>query len=85
MPTQCFHKPAGGGDFLGLRTSPLGRTEIVYDDGHDRRLVWRVTEGADDAHIGDALEYAVRQPRVVPALYAELKRRSIAIEAIAGA
>ena len=83
MPTQCYHKPAGGGDFLGLRTSPLGRTEIVYDDGAARRLVWRVAEGANARQIGDALESAVRQARVVPALYAELKKRSIAIEAIA--
>jgi hypothetical protein len=82
MPIQCFHKPAGGRDFLGLRTSPLGRTEIVYDDGCARRLVWKVSEGANERQIGDALQMAVKQARVVPALYAELRKRSIAIEAI---
>ena len=84
MPTQCYHKPFGGADFLGLRKSPLGQTEIVYDDGRDRRLVWRVTDGASDRQVGDALETAVRQARVVPALYAELRKRSIAIESIFG-
>jgi hypothetical protein len=81
----AFHAPHGGGDFLGLRTNRSGATEIVYDDGVARRMVWRVAGGAtDQARIGDALRVAVRSLRVVPALYDELKKRAIAIERVAG-
>jgi hypothetical protein len=79
-----FHAPHGGGDFLGWRRR-AGRTEIVYDDGVARRLVWRVEDaGGDVAGLSDALQVAVRSPRVLPTLYDELKKRAIAIERIAG-
>jgi hypothetical protein len=78
-----FHAPHGGGDFLGLRTDRKGGTEIVYDDGVKRRMVWRVAGRiASDAHLSDALRAAVSSLRVVPTLYDELKKRSIAIEAV---
>jgi hypothetical protein len=80
-----FHAPHGGGDFLGLRTNRSGATEIVYDDGVARRMVWRVTDGErNEARISDALRVAVGSLRVVATLYDELKKRSIAIERIAG-
>ena len=83
MPKQSvFHSSCGGFDFLGLRTSRRGETEIVYDDGVKRRMVWRVASAASESQLGDALRYAADQVRVLPALYAELKKRSIAIEAI---
>lgn len=69
---------------LGLRTGQGGAVEIVYDDGVRRRHVWRVRPGAAEAPLRDALRDAVRQTRVLPALYAELRKRSIAIEAVAG-
>lgn len=80
-----FHAPHGGADFLGLRTTRLGTTEIVYDDGVARRMVWRV-DAADgmEGRISDALRVAVGSLRVVPALYDEMKKRAIAIERIAG-
>ncbi|MGB5837420.1 MAG: hypothetical protein WBH14_10250 [Albidovulum sp.] len=85
MPLQtCYHSSHGGFDFLGLRKSPSGAVEIVYDDGARRRLVWRVSSPAKERQIGDALRHAVDQARVLPALYSELKRRSIAYEAVAG-
>lgn len=85
MPNRSsFHSSCGGFDFLGYRTGANGTVEIVYDDGVRRRMVWRVQSSPGEGVLGDALKYAVDQARVLPALYRELKRRSIAIEAIAG-
>ncbi len=58
--------------------------EIVYDDGEaQHRMVWRVkSPEPSEARIGEALRLAVDQTRVLPALYSELKKRSIAIEAV---
>lgn len=83
MPLQSYHSSCGGFDFLGLRKGSSGAFEIVYDDGVARRLIWRVRTQAADHTIGEVLRYAVDQTRVLPALLSELKRRSIAIEAIA--
>jgi hypothetical protein len=82
MTQSFFHSPSGGVDFLGLRRGCRGDTEIVYDDGVARRMVWRVQGVASEDALGDALAVAVGAVRVLPALYAELKRRSIAIEVI---
>lgn len=80
----AFHAPHGGADFLGLRTR-AGRTEIVYDDGVARRMVWRVADGrADERRLSDALQAAVGSLRVLPTLYDELKKRAIQIERVAG-
>ena len=82
---STFHAPHGGADFLGIRRARNGATEIVYDDGVARRMVWRVApDTANEARISDALRVAVGSLRVVPALYDELKKRAIAIERIAG-
>lgn len=78
-----YHSSFGGFDYLGLRQGKSGAVEIVYDDGVKRRMVWRVSSKAKESVLGDALKKAVNQPRVLQALYAELKRRSIAIEAVA--
>jgi hypothetical protein len=80
-----FHAPHGGADFLGWRKTRAGATEIVYDDGVARRMVWRVA-GPDgvEARISDALQVAVGSLRILPTLYDELKKRAIAIEKIAG-
>ena len=80
-----FHAPYGGADFLGIRKTRAGATEIVYDDGVTRRMVWRVaTPGQSEERISDALRVAVGSLRVVPTLYDELKKRAISIERIAG-
>jgi hypothetical protein len=82
---STFHAPHGGADFLGWRKTRLGATEIVYDDGVARRMVWRVaTDDPSEARISDALRVAVGSTRVVPTLYDELKKRAIAIERVAG-
>ena len=80
---MSYHSSFGGFDYLGLRKGKTGAVEIVYDDGVKRRLVWRVSTQAKESVLGDALKSAVNQPRVLQALYAELKRRSIGIEAVA--
>ena len=77
-----FHAPGAGADFLGMRKSRTGMTEIVYDDGAKQRLVWRVSDGAGDQGISDALQAAVRAQRVLACLYEELKKRAIQIERI---
>lgn len=75
--------PLGGFDCIGLRQR-AGRVEIVYDDGVARHMVWRVQGRPNEGVLREALASARRQARVLPALYAELRKRSIAIEAVAG-
>jgi hypothetical protein len=77
-----FHAPHGGADFLGWRKARNGATEIVYDDGVTRRIVWRVASVVNEARIVDALRVSVSSLRVVPTLYDELKKRAIAIERV---
>lgn len=77
-----FHAPGLGADFLGLRKSRAGQTEIVYDDGAKQRLIWRVAEMCSEEAISDALEAAMTHARVLPSLYEELKKRSISIERV---
>lgn len=79
---SAFHSTSGGFDFLGLRRARNGGVEIVYDDGVARRRVWRVRSEAQERVLGEALRRAVNEARVIPALYAELRKRSIAIEAV---
>lgn len=77
-----FHAPHGGADFLGWRKRK-GETEIVYDDGVARRMVWRVAAAlANEERLSDALRVAVSSHRIVPTLYDELKKRAIAIERV---
>jgi len=79
-----FHAPHGGADFLGFRKGRSGATEIVYDDGVTRRMVWRVAGEPNETRLSDALRVAVGAVRVLPTLYDELKKRAIAIERVAG-
>lgn len=80
---SSFHAPHGGADFLGWRLR-AGTTEIVYDDGVARRMVWRVRDTADTGRISEALRVAVGAQRIVPTLYDELKKRAIAVERVVG-
>ncbi len=78
-----FHAPNGGADFLGFRKTRAGETEVVYDDGVSRRMVWRVQgNDIDDHRLADALSHAVGALRIVPALMDELKKRAIPVERI---
>lgn len=82
---HAYHAPHGGADFLGLRKTRQGSTEIVYDDGVARRMIWRVaSDDPSEARIAEALRVAVSSLRIVPTLYDELKKRAIAIERVAG-
>jgi hypothetical protein len=84
MGQQAFFHAPGGADFLGIRTDRRGATEIVYDDGVKRRMVWRVAgHPASEESLADALRTAVGSLRVLPTLYDELKKRAIAIEVVA--
>lgn len=83
MPLQSYHSSRGGFDFLGLRKGAAGQLEIIYDDGVSRRMIWRVRSATGDRALSEVLRFAVDQTRVLPALYSELKRRAIAIEAVA--
>lgn len=77
-----FHGPLGTTDFLGLRTSRLGATEIVYDDGLKQRFVWRVAGKFGETVLSDALQAAVQANRVLPTLFEELKKRAIQIDRV---
>lgn len=80
---SAYHSAHGGTNFLGLRRTSKGTMEIVYDDGVARRLVWRVASpNSCERRVGDALRVAVNQPRVVSALYFELKKRAITVESL---
>jgi hypothetical protein len=79
-----FHGPSGTTDFLGLRTSRMGATEIVYDDGLSRRMIWRVASDISDLGLTDALQAAVGSSRVLPTLHEELKKRAIRIDWVDG-
>lgn len=81
MGTQTtFHAPGNGSDFLGWRVSRAGTTEIVYEDGAARRMIWRVCSNADEVGMAEAMQLAVRANRVVPTLMDELKKRAINVE-----
>jgi hypothetical protein len=45
-------------------------------------MVWRVQSDSSVGRVGDALRSAVDKPRVLQALYSELKKRSIAIDVV---
>jgi hypothetical protein len=75
-----FHAP-NGAQFLGFRKARSGATEVVYDDGVNRRMVWQV-DGCDEARLSDALSEAVGAPRIVPALMTELRKRAIQVERV---
>ena len=82
MTQSVFHGQTGGLDFLGIRKGRRGGVEIVYDDGVRRRQVWRVVGEFREKDLSRALARAARQVRVLPALYNELRQRSIAVEAV---
>ncbi len=68
MGQTAFHAPYGGTVFLGFRKNRAGTTEIVYDDGVSRRLVWRVTQAlSDEGRLSDALS-RVRKPAAFSAV-----------------
>lgn len=77
-----FHAPNGGAQFLGFRKTRSGHTEVVYDDGVSRRMIWRLDADTDESALADALSEAVGALRVVPALMTELKKRAIPVERI---
>ena len=80
-----FHAPQAGADLLAWRKTRQGGTEIIYDDGVTRRMVWRVAnDDASEARITAALRAASGAVSVVPTLYDELKKRAIAIRRVAG-
>jgi hypothetical protein len=81
---STFRAPQGGADLLAWRKTRQGGTEIVYDDGVTRRMVWRVvTNDASEARIAAALRAAAGSVTIVPTLYDELKKRAIAIRRVA--
>ncbi len=46
-----FHAPGAGADFLGMRKSRTGLTEIVYDDGAKQRLVCRMARAIRESRM----------------------------------
>jgi hypothetical protein len=78
-----FHAPNGGAHFLGYRKARNGGTEVIYDDGVSRRMVWRVSNHqVNEAHLSDALRSAISALKIVPALISEVGKRAIALERI---
>ncbi len=82
---HCFHAPGAGTDFLGWRVNRKGKTEVIYDDGLSRRLVWHAEFVGDaGSRLDDALASVVSSghDRMIPTLFEELKKRSIALAPI---
>lgn len=79
---HCFHAAGAQTDFLGWRVNRNGNTEIVYDDGRAKRLIWRA-EFVGDARdrLDAALSSAVMagHEKMIPTLFDELKKRAIAL------
>lgn len=85
MGIQTSFHAEQGQEFLGLRLSRRGDVEVVYDNGHDTRQVWRVQAAvrlspAEEEGISDILRIAAASPRVLPALHHEMKKRAIILE-----
>jgi len=79
---SAFHAPHGAADFLAWRRR-RGITEIVYDDGVMRHMVWRLSGGACDMEqLSAALRAAVASPCILTALRDELSRRAIRYERV---
>lgn len=79
---HCFHSPGAGADFLGWRVNRNGKTEVVYDDGRAKRLIWRAEFTGDaqerlDAALSSAV--TVGHEKMIPTLFDELKKRAIAL------
>ncbi len=79
---HCFHAPGAGADFLGWRVTRAGKTEVIYDDGHAKRLIWRAEFTGDaqerlDAALASAV--AAGRDKLIPTLFDELKKRSIGL------
>ena len=65
------------------RKARNGGTEIVYDDGANRRIIWRVAGSqVNEAQLAEALRNAVGAMKVVPALLTEVGKRAIALERV---
>ena len=77
-----FHASGNRNDFLGIRTSRRGDTEIVYDNGAQTRLVWRVPGPLQEQPLAEALETASTDPQILPALMSELAKRDIRFEPV---
>ncbi|HEY0275855.1 MAG TPA: hypothetical protein VGC31_07265 [Paenirhodobacter sp.] len=76
-----YRTSGGGFDLLGVRKRQ-GAVEIVYDDGVVQRRVWRVSGFQTEGQLDEALTRAAREVRVLPALFAELRKRAITIEIV---
>ena len=83
---STFHAPHGGADFLGWRKTRPGATEIVYDDGVARRMVWRVASAGSHRgpHIAMRCAWRSAASAWCRRFIDELKKRAIAIERVAG-
>ena len=83
-----FHAPKGQ-EFLGMRLSRRGEVEVVYDGGARDRRVWRVVadgqaaanlSSCEEQALSDSLRIAAQAPRVLTALYDEMKKRALLLE-----
>ena len=85
MAIQDSFHAGGSRDFLGLRTCPRGNLQIVYDDGADQRIVWRVAaqhSSQTRAQVAAALREAVEARYVVPTLFHALKKHALNLELV---
>jgi hypothetical protein len=89
MNVQTSFHASKGQEFLGMRLSRRGEVEVVYDGGASNRRVWRVVaDGHGAAHLSsgeeqalsESLRIAAQAPRVLTALYDELKKRALQLE-----
>jgi hypothetical protein len=78
-----FHS-RDGQHFLGCRSTPKGRLEVVYDREGGRRMVFALDASAEHASlVSDALRAAIHHRNVVSGLYSEIAARKIQIDATA--
>jgi hypothetical protein len=94
MTIQTSFHAAKGHEFLGMRLSRRGEVEVVYDSGAAEggvaeRRVWRVMPQGQEAAglswreeqaLSEGLRIAAGAPRVLVALYDEMKKRALLLE-----
>ena len=77
---MMFVHSKNGRHFLGCRTLPSGKVQVVYDcEGADRTIFNVGARTAANKALHDAIHEAIGSPKVVPTLYAKLSAHNITI------
>jgi hypothetical protein len=75
-----FVHSKNGQHFLGCRTLPSGKIQLVYDCEGIKRTIFDIETGfANNSVLHSAIREAIASPKVVSTLYAKLAAQNIVI------